>query len=568
MLKTLIVLPDGTELFSGVGAANAIQSATITECVNGAQELTLGSTCANMVEAKIITPEGGLSIATGDEITVYKVDDAGQRHKIGLFTMEKPTRESANRLSITAYDRVSWLDKDLTQWLAKLDAWPYPLYDFATLVCEECGLTLLNEVLPNGSYLIQKFSAAGITGRQIMQWVGEAAGRFCRATADGEIEFAWYTPVDIPIGTVRIPAVALSFDYQTGDFIINSQKVSAQDDGSGSVVIGSDLIQAEDDGAGNVVLSVSDASEQIYYYQNGLSFEDYQVAAVQKVQIRQTEEDVGTVYPDVAEAVNTYIIGGNYLLTTSSADALRPVAQTLYEQLKDVAYTPCKVSVPASLDIHAGNTVQITDQNGKTITAYVMTKTQTGQKDTLECTGSAFRDSSTAVNNQTFKALSGKVMNLRMDVEGLRVENKDTAGNLASLGVKVGEIDLKVQSQQSAVDGVQTSISEIRQQADSVSATVQSIQDNGVQKVTNTFGLTIEGSAVVIHKSDSEMTNSLTEKGMYVIKNKGKTNETVMLQADAEGVNAENIKVRKYLTIGSHARLEDYEGGTGCFYIG
>lgn len=567
MLKTLIVLPDGTELFSGVGAANAIQSATITECVNGAQELTLGSTCANMVEAKIITPEGGLSIATGDEITVYKVDDAGQRHKIGLFTMEKPTRESANRLSITAYDRVSWLDKDLTQWLAKLDAWPYPLYDFATLVCEECGLTLLNEVLPNGSYLIQKFSAAGITGRQIMQWVGEAAGRFCRATADGEIEFAWYTPVDIPIGPVRVPAVAIAYDY-AGILTINSQKVSAQDDGSGSVVIGSDLIQAEDDGAGNVVLSVSDASEQIYYYQNGLSFEDYQVAAVQKVQIRQTEEDVGTVYPDVAEAVNTYIIGGNYLLTTSSADALRPVAQTLYEQLKDVVYTPCKVSVPASLDIHAGNTVQITDRNGKTITAYVMTKTQTGQKDTLECTGSAFRDSSTAVNNQTFKALSGKVMNLRMDVEGLRVENKDTAGNLASLGVKVGEIDLKVQSQQSAVDGVQTSISEIRQQADSISATVQSIQDNGVQKVTNTFGLTIEGSAVVIHKSDSEMTNSLTEKGMYVIKNKGKTNETVMLQADAEGVNAENIKVRKYLTIGSHARLEDYEGGTGCFYIG
>ncbi len=160
-----------------------------------------------------------------------------------------------------------------------------------------------------------------------------------------------------------------------------------------------------------------------------------------------------------------------------------------------------------------------------------------------------------------------KVMNLRMDIEGLRVENRDTAGNLAALELTVKGINTTVQEQQTTVDGVKDSLTKIEQDANSISAMVQSIQDNGVEKVTNTFGLTIEGSEVVIHKSDSEMTNSLTEKGMYVIKNKDKTNETVMLQADAEGVNAENIKVRKYLTIGRHARLEDYEGGTGCFYI-
>ena len=61
MLKTIIVLPDGTELSSGVGTKNAIKSVTITECVNDSQELTLGSACSNMIELTAITPNGGFS---------------------------------------------------------------------------------------------------------------------------------------------------------------------------------------------------------------------------------------------------------------------------------------------------------------------------------------------------------------------------------------------------------------------------------------------------------------------------------------------------------------------------
>ena len=195
MLRTIIELPDGTELYSGAGISNVIQSVTITECVNGAQELTLGSCCANMVEAKLLTPQGGLTVTAGDELKVFRVDEANIRYKVGLFYAEQPTRSSANSMSITAYDRVSWLDRDLTQWLAELKGWPYSLYGLASMVCAECGLTLLNGEIPNGDYLVECFSGDGITGRQIMQWIGQVAGRFCRATADGQIEFAWYTPV-------------------------------------------------------------------------------------------------------------------------------------------------------------------------------------------------------------------------------------------------------------------------------------------------------------------------------------------------------------------------------------
>lgn len=371
MLRTIIVLPDGSELSSGIDADYAIQNVAITECVNEAQELALGSVCANMLDAKIITKRDTLNLHAKDEVTVYKVDDTGQRLQAGLFTLEKPTRSSANSFSITAYDRVTWLDKDLSAWLSGLNGWPYSLYTLAGMVCNACGLLLANSSIPNGNHQVQKFSAQGITGRKLMRWIGEAAGRFCRATPDGKIEFAWYEPS----GVVITPG---------GDR---------------------------------------------FFYQNGLSYEDYQVAPIEKVQIKLTQDDVGVIWPNDTGEKNTYVISGNYLLTTSSAATLQPVAQTIYEHLKGVTYTPCRVQLPAGLDIHAGHTVNIVDRNGKTFTTYVMTKTQSGQRDTLECTGSQRRNSTTVVNNQTIKALSGKMLEIQQSVEGFSVTASEIKGS-------------------------------------------------------------------------------------------------------------------------------------------
>ena len=558
MIKTLIVLPDGTELSSGVGMANAIQSVTITECVNGAQELTLGSACASMIEARLLTPEGGLSLEAGQELTVYRVGEDGVRHQVGLFTTEKPTRSSANTLTITAYDRVSWLDKDLTQWLAGLAEWPYSLYKLAQMVCAECGLALQDSQIPNGDYLVKRFSADGITGRQLIQWIGEAAGRFCRATPEGLVAFDWYSP-----GAFRVSASAEATAVCTAGALKISAPPNSVVYGDESVsIVSEDLSAAVDGGNGSINAPAS------YYYQNGLSFEDYEVAPIEKVQIRQTGEDIGTVYPDDPRAVNTYIISGNYLLSPENGEELKPVAQALYEQLRTVSYTPCRIVIPTTTGVRAGDVIQITDINGRCITAYVMTKKTVGQRDTLECTGSYKRTSSTAVNSRTFQALHGKMLNLRTDVDGIRAENKDAQGQLAALQMDVRGISSEV----AKVEGLDTRLTQVEQKADSVQISVQSICQEGVSKVKTEFGLTVEDSKVSIHKSGAEMTNQLTESGMYVIRNADTELATTMLQADADGVIATDVKVRNYLAVGNHARFEDYNDGTdrkrtACFWL-
>ncbi len=343
MLKNIIVLPDGTEVSSGSNHVNAIQSVTLTQCVNNSEELTIGSACAAMVEAKLITPGGGLDIAAGTEITLYKEDETGTRHKIGLFILERPTRPTAGTMKLVGYDRVTRLDKDLTSWLAGLAGWPYRLIDFASMVCEACGLALVTENIPNGDFPVQAFSRSAVTGRQLMTRIGEVACRFTRANADGNIELAWYTPS----GAAYAPA------------------------------------------------------GENYFHAGSLSYETYRVAAVDAVQIRLANSNSGALYPEAAAGANSYIITGNPILTAAVTEALLPYLAVIREELAGVTYTPCTVSVPATLAVNAGDIVSVTDKNGVQIRAYVMEKVTTGQKSTLKCTGSQRRDSPTAVNNQS-----------------------------------------------------------------------------------------------------------------------------------------------------------------------
>lgn len=351
MLKTTMIWERDSggseEVSSGTDSANAIQSITITECVNSGEELTLGSVCASMIEAKILAPAGGLEIHAGSEITVYRHDGA-KTHLVGGYIMEKPTRPTANTVKITGYDFVTKLDKDLTAWLNSLTGWPYKLLDFAGMVCNACGLSLANTEIPNGDFLVQKFTRDSVTGRQLMQWIGELSCRFCRINRDNpaQLEFAWYEP-------------------------------------SGKSIA---------------------ASGDMYYFQNSLTFEDYATAPVDAVQMRLAESDSGAVWPVVPETYNRYVITGNPLLNGSLQADIEPVLNTILAELDGFTYTPCKVSVPANMDLRAGHTVTVTDKNGKSFTTCIMTKTQAGQKDVLECTGSYRRDTASASSAQASSA--------------------------------------------------------------------------------------------------------------------------------------------------------------------
>ena len=388
MVKNILVLDDGTEIAAGTVGQNAILSLTCTETVSKTTDLCPGAACSNKLEITIwVEPGTDLPITSGTRLTHYR-ETSGHRTLAGTYWAVKPTSQTRNTYKVYAYDAVSRLDSVQSTWLRSIqDQFPMTLWKFAGLVAQRCGVTIANNSLPrNGSYRVQAFYADNLTGRQLLAWVAEASCTFLRATPDGKIEFAWYT------------------DYNASQSI-------------GPTV----------------------------YIKDGLSHDKFQTAPVVKVQIRQSDDDVGVLYPSDESGSNALVIQGNLLLTSATAEALKPVAQAIFETMQGVTYTPLKVTVPADFPLPApGNIVSVTDARGNVLSSYIMNRTISGQQVTLESTGNATRDGTAAVNEQSYKNLTGKMLEIKTSVDGLEVKASDLTGKYTDLKATVDGLSSEV----------------------------------------------------------------------------------------------------------------------------
>ena len=364
MLNYLLVKEDVSEIGSTI-----ILSCTLTTSVNSENEFTLGSACTDEIEVEYIAADEKL-IAQGDKLTLYTVDDANTRTKAGVFYCEKPEYQGMMRevsgsnavYKVVAYDTMSKLDADFSGWLhANQAQFPKTIWQLVQLACQRAGVTLASSSLPiNSSYSVQAFYADDLTCRQIISWAAEAAGCYAHMNADGKLQFLTYT-----------------------------------------------------DKRSTAKITPDGASNSTAYYADSLSYEDYTVKAIEKVQIRQSDSDVGVIYPDSTTATNTYAVQGNLLLTTGTEANLKSVAQNLYNALKNVTYTPCKVSVPSSSGLACGQIVHVKDARGREFDTYLMSATISSGKASFESVGSASRESSSAVNSQSYKNLTGKMLEIK-----------------------------------------------------------------------------------------------------------------------------------------------------------
>ena len=395
MLKNLIVKSDGTEIDSSL-----ILSCTLTQTLNSGQEFTIGSACTDEIEVEYLAQDDNL-IAKGDVLTLYWVNDSGTKTKVGIYYCEKPNYQGLMReisgtstvYKVVAYDTMSKLDADFSGWLhANQAQFPKTIWQLVQLACQRAGVTLASNSLPiNGSYSVQAFYADDLTCRQIISWAAEAAGCYAHMNADGKLQFLTYT----------------------------NKRSTAK-------------------------ITPDGASNSTAYYADSLSYEDYAVKAIEKVQIRQSDSDVGVIYPDSTTATNTYVVQGNLLLTTGTEANLKTVAQNLYNVLKSVTYTPCKVSVPSSSGLACGQIVHVKDARGREFDTYLMSATISSGKASFESVGSASRESSSAVNNQSYKNLTGKMLEIKTSVDGLEVKASDLTGKYTDLKATVDGLSSEV----------------------------------------------------------------------------------------------------------------------------
>ena len=439
MYYSVLRLPNGTELKGGE-AGSTLKALTLHTAVNAGQEFTIGSAFSDYIEAEIwADPGGSLQITAGDALTLYRQDDAGNRTKVGVFYAEKPTRTKRNSYKVTAYDTMSKLDADFSGWLhANQAQFPKTIWQLVQLACQRAGVALASSSLPiNGSYNVQAFYADDLTCRQIISWAAEAAGCYAHMNADGKLQFLTYT-----------------------------------------------------DKRRTAKITPDGASNSTAYYADSLSYEDYTVKAIEKVQIRQSDSDVGVIYPDSTTATNTYAVQGNLLLTTGTEANLKSVVQNLYNVLKNVTYTPCKVSVPSSSGLACGQIVHVKDARGREFDTYLMSATISSGKASFESVGSASRESSSAVNSQSYKNLTGKMLEIKTSVDGLEVKASDLTGKYTDLKATVDGLSSEVKKDTKITGGGNLilgseSFKNAKLQGNAVSGSSVTYNDTGSATVIN-----------------------------------------------------------------------------------
>lgn len=438
MAKYTLCFPDGT-------AITSIGDLRLTFLTNDSHDLSLGSACAAMLEATLYGP---VILEEGTELACYE----GQR-LLGRFTCQQPRRTGKNTLKLTAYDAMIRFDRDITRWLAS-HAFPTTAQSLLEDLCNLCEVPLAPDTALPG-HTVAAFTQPGLTGRQLLQYIGQVSGRFFTVDPEGLLHARWYASQPVPLTGCRL----------------------------GSLV-----------------------------------HTDYTAAPIGRVLIRTTEQEVGVVWPEgSADSENTYILQGNPLLLPAG-DRLA-VAKRLYQQLKDYRCTPFSCALLPDSQLLPGDTVEFTDGAGNTHTAPVMKLSIHNGQRTVQATASASLQSTEAFNRLQLQALPGRVLTVERTAEGMRMENTDIKGAAAALAMTVEGLSGRVTSAEEKAgayalksqltvleqrsDGLSLSVSELRRQTDTKA------EQSQLTELTEHFrfgadGLTITNTATGMGISLSE----------------------------------------------------------------
>lgn len=166
----------------------------------------------------------------------------------------------------------------------------------------------------------------------------------------------------------------------------------------------------------------------------------------------------------------------------------------------------------------------------------------------------------------------------KTEIDNINAEIKLTTGRVDTLELgndeAIKEIEKKFDGYTPLNQTLELEKSVTQIQADTYTKTEinTKLTDGSVTMLKSTT-LTADDEGLTVDKNDSKTKSNLDADGLEIIDKTG-ASEEALLEAKYDSelgetiVRSKNMRVEKYLNIGTHSRIEDYENGTGIFYIG
>lgn len=287
-----------------------------------------------------------------------------------------------------------------------------------------------------------------------------------------------------------------------------------------------------------------------------VKYEDFVCQKITKVQIRQSEYDIGAVYPDteITDNDNSYILQDNFLVYGMGADALETVARNLYEVIKVVKYRPYNCEKIGNPCLSLGEAVNVYTAK-EIIESYVLSRTYKGIQqpmDIISATGKAPKYSE-QVNgiNKSIIQLRGKTNELERNVEETRSEIKDVESGLdTKITQTAGKIELEAQRATEAEGNLSSKIS---QTAESITAEVTRAQ--GVE-TDLAAAISVQADQITAKVSKGDVSSQLSiESGQVSI-----SGNRFVLEADNCSISADGTITAKNAVMTGSFRATGEDG--------
>lgn len=195
-------------------------------------------------------------------------------------------------------------------------------------------------------------------------------------------------------------------------------------------------------------------------------YEDYIVRTIDKLQIREKENDIGVI---VGDGGNTYVIEGNFLVYGKGTKELNEIGEKTLSKIKGIIYRPFSADCKGNPCFEVGDAVRLTTKY-ELIETYILKRTLKGiqaLRDDLEADGEEYRTSKVNGIQRSILQLKGKSNTLERSIEETKSTIVDVEKGLQSqITQTASEIRAEVKN---TTDGLS---SRITQNASSITAEV------------------------------------------------------------------------------------------------
>ena len=286
----------------------------------------------------------------------------------GIYVVDSVVKQADRRKrKITAYDRMIKFDVDVSDWYHAMyptDDTTHTIQELRDSLCEHIGVPQQQTVLINDEMVVGKtISPESLCGRDVLKAICEINGVFGHFDRTGMLTY-----------------------------------ISLQDTGlypSDTLYPGDDLYPQ----------SGWAAAEELEYYKT-ITYEDYLIDGIDRVQVRQEDGDIGAV---VGSGSNAYVVEGIFLAYGLGSADLTKLAWSIYDSIAGKTYRPAKIVSYAMPWIEVGDGLRAITTDTE-IATFVLTRTMSGiqaMMDTVEAKGTKTQGQSFGVENEIIQ-LKGK----------------------------------------------------------------------------------------------------------------------------------------------------------------